>query len=49
MIFIGVPQTLDGSLVIATLFMDHLSNGATTIMFEGVPNYPDRFKMVANC
>ena len=21
--------------------MDHLANGATTLMFEGVPNYPD--------
>ena len=21
--------------------MDHLSNGATTLMFEGVPNYPE--------
>ena len=21
--------------------MDHLSNGATTIMFEGIPTYPD--------
>ena len=33
-ILVGLPD-------IATLFMDPLSNGATTIMFEGVPNYPD--------
>ena len=39
--FTGAQLILDGSQVIAILYTVPLSNAATTIMFEGIPNYPD--------
>ena len=45
MIFIGVPQILVGSPVIPIQPMAHLLNGATTVMFEGVPTWPDAGRM----
>ena len=40
-IFIGVLQILAGLPVILTSFMGPLISGATTMMFEGIPSYPD--------
>ena len=48
MISIGVQQILDGSQVIAILYMVLLQMVPTTIMFEGIPNLSRYFKMVAN-
>ena len=40
-IFIGVQLTLDGLQVILYIVYGPLANRAVSIMFEGVPNYPD--------
>ena len=41
MIFIGVLQILGWVTGHSYIIYGPLSNGATTIMFEGIPNYPD--------
>ena len=40
MIFIGVLLMLDG-LLVTHILCNYLCNGSTTLMFEGVPTYPD--------
>ena len=41
MIFIGAQQILVGYTGHSYIIYGPLANGATTLMFEGIPNYPN--------
>ena len=48
-ISIGVPLMWAGSLVTPYIVYGPLANGATSLMFEGVPNYPDASRFWQVC